>query len=200
MVAGPGSEPVRGPRRINTVLAGVRLFGRLSRRAWLPEGVHPHALRHAFTSNAADAGAVLDEIADLLGHANPSSSQVYHRRPGKPLASAPRQTSKRSPAGSPSWNSRSTSCPALRRTGRWPDLSSASPTAPPGPGDTNPPVIRSTGGNSHAGPGGQRPSCRTAKNITGVCACSRTRTASVAFRFRPEWRVGPPRAWSKRSE
>ncbi|MFF7414712.1 tyrosine-type recombinase/integrase, partial [Streptomyces lydicus] len=30
-----------------------------------------------------------------------------------------------------------------------------------------PQVIRSTGGNSHAGPGGQRPSCRTAKNITG---------------------------------
>ncbi|MHC5701579.1 condensation domain-containing protein, partial [Streptomyces tirandamycinicus] len=27
--------------------------------------------------------------------------------------------------------------------------------------------MRSTGGNSHAGPGGQRPHCRTAKNITG---------------------------------
>ncbi|MEU6809768.1 hypothetical protein ABZ920_12355, partial [Streptomyces sp. NPDC046831] len=30
-----------------------------------------------------------------------------------------------------------------------------------------PQVIPSTGGNSHAGPGGQRPSCRTAKKITG---------------------------------
>src|SRR5690606_14664330 len=59
------------------------------------------------------------------------------------------------------------SCPALRRTGRWPDLSSASPTAPPGPGDTTPQVIRSTGGHSHAGPGGQRPRCGTAENITG---------------------------------
>ena len=37
----------------------------------------------------------------------------------------------------------------------------------PGPGDTTPQVIPSTGGHSHAGPGGQRPSCRTAKNITG---------------------------------
>ncbi|WP_063837888.1 group II intron maturase-specific domain-containing protein [Streptomyces sp. MUSC 125] len=33
--------------------------------------------------------------------------------------------------------------------------------------DTTPQVIRSTGGHSHAGPGGQRSSCRTAKNITG---------------------------------
>ncbi|MEF9908694.1 IS5 family transposase [Streptomyces sp. P5-A9] len=59
-------------------------------------------------------------------------------------------------------------CPALRRTGRWPDLSSASPTAPPGPGDTTPQVMPSTGGNSHAGPGGQRSRCRTAKKITGL--------------------------------
>ncbi|MFE6128703.1 winged helix-turn-helix domain-containing protein [Streptomyces sp. NPDC056437] len=37
-------------------------------------------------------------------------------------------------------------CPALRRTGRWPGLSLASPTAPAGPGDTTPQVIRSTEG------------------------------------------------------
>ncbi len=30
-----------------------------------------------------------------------------------------------------------------------------------------PQVMPSTGGHSHAGPGGQRPSCRTAENITG---------------------------------
>ncbi|MEU3262158.1 tyrosine-type recombinase/integrase [Streptomyces albidoflavus] len=53
------------------------LFNRLSRRAGLPEGVHPHALRHGFASNAADADAVLDEIADLLGHASSASPQVY---------------------------------------------------------------------------------------------------------------------------
>jgi site-specific recombinase XerD len=33
--------------------------------------------RHAFGSNLADAGALLDEIQRLLGHASPSSSQVY---------------------------------------------------------------------------------------------------------------------------
>ncbi|MEV5687549.1 hypothetical protein AB0L68_30825 [Streptomyces sp. NPDC052164] len=37
-------------------------------------------------------------------------------------------------------------CPALRRTGRWPGLSSASPTAPHGPGDTTPQVMPSTEG------------------------------------------------------
>ncbi|NKI41542.1 DUF3237 family protein, partial [Streptomyces sp. LD120] len=42
------------------------------------------------------------------------------------------------------------------------------PTAPFGPGDTTPQVIPSTGGHSHTGPGGQRPSCRTAKKITGA--------------------------------
>ncbi|MDT0397462.1 hypothetical protein RM705_22625, partial [Streptomyces sp. DSM 41636] len=45
-----------------------------------------------------------------------------------------------------------------------------SPTAPPRSGDTTPQVIRSTGGTSHAGPGGQRPHCRTAKKITGGAA------------------------------
>jgi len=34
-------------------------------------------LRHAFGSNLADAGSGLDEIAELLGHAAMSSSQVY---------------------------------------------------------------------------------------------------------------------------
>ena len=37
----------------------------------------PHQLRHAFGSNLADAGGGLDEVAELLGHASMSSSQVY---------------------------------------------------------------------------------------------------------------------------
>ena len=48
-----------------------------SRRAQLPRAVRPHQLRHAFGSNLADAGSGLDEIAELLGHATMSSSQVY---------------------------------------------------------------------------------------------------------------------------
>jgi integrase/recombinase XerD len=48
-----------------------------SRRAGLNTPVSPHQLRHAFGSNAADAGAAIDVVADLLGHAAISSSQVY---------------------------------------------------------------------------------------------------------------------------
>ena len=57
---------------------------------------------------------------------------------------------------------------ALRPARRRSDLSSASPTAPLRPGDTTPQVMRSTGGKSHAGPGGQRSSCRTAKKHNGA--------------------------------
>ena len=53
------------------------LFGALSARAGLARAVTPHRCRHAFGSNLADAGAALDEIQGLLGHASASSSQVY---------------------------------------------------------------------------------------------------------------------------
>jgi integrase/recombinase XerD len=48
-----------------------------SRRAGLDFAVRPHQLRHAFGSNIVDAGAGIDVVADLLGHAAVCSSQVY---------------------------------------------------------------------------------------------------------------------------
>jgi integrase/recombinase XerD len=48
-----------------------------SRRAGLDGPVSPHQLRHAAGSNVADAGAGIDVVADLLGHASISSSQIY---------------------------------------------------------------------------------------------------------------------------
>jgi integrase/recombinase XerD len=53
------------------------LLEALSARAGLARAVTPHRCRHAFGSNLADAGALLDEIQRLLGHGSPSSSQVY---------------------------------------------------------------------------------------------------------------------------
>jgi integrase/recombinase XerD len=67
---GPVGAPMR-PDAINEVV------GACSRRAGLSRAVRPHQLRHAFGSNLADAGSGLDEIAELLGHASMSSSQVY---------------------------------------------------------------------------------------------------------------------------
>lgn len=53
------------------------LLTALSARAGLARAVTPHSCRHAFGSNLADAGALLDEIQQLLGHVSPASSQVY---------------------------------------------------------------------------------------------------------------------------
>ena len=53
------------------------LMAAASRRAGLDARSGPHQLRHAFGSNAVDAGAGIDVVADLLGHAAVASSQVY---------------------------------------------------------------------------------------------------------------------------
>lgn len=53
------------------------LMAAASRRAGLDVTVRPHQLRHAYGSNVVDAGAGIDVVADLLGHATISSSQVY---------------------------------------------------------------------------------------------------------------------------
>jgi integrase/recombinase XerD len=53
------------------------LMAAASRRAGLDVAVRPHQLRHAYGSNVVDAGAGIDVVADLLGHAAVASSQVY---------------------------------------------------------------------------------------------------------------------------
>jgi len=74
-------EPVGAPMRPDAINA---LMAAASRRAGLDRPVRPHQLRHAFGSNLADAGGGLDEVAELLGHASMSSSQVYlHPDPGR---------------------------------------------------------------------------------------------------------------------
>ncbi len=74
-------QPVGAPMRPDGI---GELLAAASRRAGLPRAVTPHQLRHAFGSNAADAGCGIDVVADLLGHASVSSSQVYlHPDPGR---------------------------------------------------------------------------------------------------------------------
>ena len=74
-------EPVGAPMRPDAI---GELLGAASRRAGLAQAVRPHQLRHAFGSNAADAGCGIDVVAELLGHASVSSSQVYlHPDPGR---------------------------------------------------------------------------------------------------------------------
>jgi site-specific recombinase XerD len=66
----PLGAPMR-PDAINEVVTA------LAARAGLGRRVTPHMARHAFASNLMDAGASLDEVQRLLGHAATASAQVY---------------------------------------------------------------------------------------------------------------------------
>lgn len=78
------------PDAVNALVAAA------GRRAGLDRLVRPHQLRHAFGSNLADAGAGLDEVAELMGHASIASSQVYvHPDPGRLRAAVERVASPR---------------------------------------------------------------------------------------------------------
>ena len=66
--------PLGSPMRPDAV---GELLAAASRRAGITPAVRPHQLRHAFASNVADAGADIDVLADLLGHASVGSSRVY---------------------------------------------------------------------------------------------------------------------------
>jgi integrase len=76
------------------------LLAAASRRAGLDAPISPHQLRHACGSNVADAGAGIDVVADLLGHAAISSSQVYvHPDPSRLRAAVDAVPSPRERAG-----------------------------------------------------------------------------------------------------
>jgi site-specific recombinase XerD len=67
-------EPLGAPMRPDAM---GELLVAASCRAGLETPVRPHQLRHACGSNLVDAGSGIDVVADLLGHASVSSSQVY---------------------------------------------------------------------------------------------------------------------------
>ena len=90
-------------------------------------------MRHAFGSNAADAGCGIDVVADLLGHASVSSSQVYlHPDPGRLRAAVDLVPSPREQAcrGDPVTGAAAAGCD--RRATQRPSTRSSSGTCWPG--------------------------------------------------------------------
>lgn len=92
-------RPIGSPMRPDAV---GELLAAASRRAGLDSPVRPHQLRHAAGSNVADAGAGIDVVAELLGHAGISSAQVYvHPDPSRLRAAVDAVPSPRERAGAP---------------------------------------------------------------------------------------------------
>ena len=68
-----------------------RLVRRLAAIGQMPaaDRYSPHVLRHAFATNARDAGIALEDVQDAMGHADPRTTRRYdrarnalHREPG----------------------------------------------------------------------------------------------------------------------
>jgi integrase len=57
-------------------VAAARSLDRIAGRAGLPH-LHPHVLRHTAATLALDAGAPLDRVQALLGHADPRTTMRY---------------------------------------------------------------------------------------------------------------------------
>ncbi|MGH3512794.1 MAG: tyrosine-type recombinase/integrase [Pseudonocardiaceae bacterium] len=90
-------EPLGAPMRPDAI---GELMAAASRRAGLDVPIRAHQLRHAFGSNLADAGAGIDVVAELLGHAAVSSSQVYvHPDPARLRAAVDAVSSPREQPG-----------------------------------------------------------------------------------------------------
>lgn len=55
------------------------MLGRYVRRAGITKRIHPHSLRHTFTTLAIEGGAKIHQVQTALGHADPKTTMRYFR-------------------------------------------------------------------------------------------------------------------------
>lgn len=62
-----------------------RIVDFYSRKAGIPQKVHPHTIRHLFATDLLIGGADLRSVQELLGHANVATTQIYTHLTNKEL-------------------------------------------------------------------------------------------------------------------
>ncbi len=56
---------------------------RISNRAGIKKTIHPHQLRHSYTTHMVDNGAPLEVTQSLLGHEKSETTRIYAHLSGK---------------------------------------------------------------------------------------------------------------------